>query len=87
MQGIRGDRVLLPTAAACERTGFSRGYIQRLLKSGRIEGVKLGHDWLLYEDSLVSFLAQRRERGRPKGHPALNSESSVAEGDTFSENT
>ncbi len=66
MRGISGDRTLLPTAAACQRTGFSRGYIQRLLKSGRIEGVKLGHDWLMYEDSLAAFLAQPRQRGRPK---------------------
>ena len=67
MQGIRGDRTLIPTATACQRSGFSRGYIQRLAKNGRLEGVKLGHDWLIYEDSLAAFLAQPRERGRPKG--------------------
>lgn len=67
MQGISGDRVFISTAIACQRTGFSRGYIQRLVKRGRVEGVKLGHDWLIYEDSLAAFLAQPRERGRPKG--------------------
>lgn len=70
MQGISGDRVFISTALACQRTGFSRGYIQRLVKHGRLEGVKLGHDWLIYEDSLAAFLAQPRSRGRPKGQPS-----------------
>ena len=65
MQGISGDRVLLPTTAACIMTGLSRGYILRLVRRGRIEGLKLGHDWLIYEDSLKVFMAQPRERGRP----------------------
>ena len=78
MQGISGDRVLIPTATACQRTGLSRGYIQRLAKAGRIEGVKLGHDWLLYEDSLSAFLAHPRERGRPKGPSHTPPEAPVA---------
>jgi excisionase family DNA binding protein len=69
--------MLIPTAAACQRTGFSRGYIQRLVKGGRIEGVKLGHDWLIYEDSLAAFLAHPRERGRPKGQQQTSPETSV----------
>jgi excisionase family DNA binding protein len=65
-QRISSDRVLLPTAEACKVSGFSREYIARLLRERRIEGVKLGHDWLVYEDSLTTFLAQPRKRG-PKG--------------------
>src|SRR5260370_39251183 len=65
MQGIRGNRVLLPTTAACKMTGFSRSYILRLVRNGRIEGVKLGHDWLIYEDSLKALMVQPRERGHP----------------------
>ena len=79
MQGIRGDRALIPTAVACQRSGFSRGYIQRLVKGGRVEGVKLGHDWLIYEDSLAAFLAQPRERGRPKGQPRISAEAPITE--------
>ena len=86
MQGISGDRVLIPTAIACQRTGFSRGYIQRLVKGGRVEGVKLGHDWLIYEDSLTAFLAHPRERGRPKGPPQTPPEASVARNASTNEN-
>ena len=65
-QRISSDRVLVPTTEACRVSGFSREYITRLLRERRIEGVKLGHDWLVYEDSLTVFLAQPRKRG-PKG--------------------
>lgn len=82
-QRIRGDRTLLPTAEACRVSGFSRQYIQRLLRSGRVEGVKLGHDWLIYEDSLTAFLAEPRKPG-PKGPrkhltSALTDDPTVAE--------
>jgi excisionase family DNA binding protein len=65
-QQIRGDRVLLSTSEAQDKSGLSRVHIQRLLRNGRIEGMKLGHDWLVFEDSLVHFLAQPRKTG-PKG--------------------
>jgi excisionase family DNA binding protein len=86
MQGISGDRVLIPTATACQQSGFSRGYIQRLVKRGRVEGIKLGHDWLIYEDSLAAFLAQPRERGRPKGQQQTSPEASVTRNASHHEN-
>jgi excisionase family DNA binding protein len=63
---ISSDRVLLSTAEASTIAHLGREYIQRLLRQGRLEGVKLGHDWLVYEDSLQRFLAQPRKTG-PKG--------------------
>ncbi len=65
-QQIRGDRVLLSTSEAMDKSGLSRVHIQRLLRNGQVEGMKLGHDWLVFEDSLVLFLAQPRKTG-PKG--------------------
>lgn len=65
-QRISGDKVLLSTAEACEMTSFSSAYIARLLRDKRIEGVMVGSVWLIYEDSLQSFIAQPRKRG-PKG--------------------
>jgi excisionase family DNA binding protein len=63
---ISSERVLLSTAEASAIAHLGREYIQRLLRQGRLEGVKLGHDWLVYEDSLQRFLAQPRKTG-PKG--------------------
>jgi hypothetical protein len=65
-QQIRGDRVLLSTSEAQDKSGLSRVHIQRLLRNGQVEGMKLGHDWLVFEDSLLHFLAQPRKTG-PKG--------------------
>ncbi len=63
---ISNDRVLLPSTEARKIAGFSRQHIQRLLRDKRIEGIKLAHDWLVYEDSLKAYLAQPRKPG-PKG--------------------
>ena len=66
-QGIKSDgRVLLPSSEAVKIAGFSRQHLQRLLTSAQVEGVKVGHDWLIYEDSLRAFLATPRKSG-PKG--------------------
>ena len=65
-QRISGDRVLLSTSEAMQASGLSREHIQRLLRKKQLEGVKLGHDWLVFEDALLAFLAQPRKPG-PKG--------------------
>jgi excisionase family DNA binding protein len=75
-QYIKSDRVLLSTAEASTLSGFGAEHIQRLLRTGRLEGIKPGHDWLVYEDSLKAYLAQPRRTG-PKGpRKGLISESS-----------
>jgi hypothetical protein len=65
-QRITGDRVILSTAEARDRSNFTQEYIQWLLRQGRLDGFKVGHDWLVFEDSLDTFLSQRRKPG-PKG--------------------
>ena len=65
-QRIGKTRVLLSTAEAMHISGLSREHIQRLLRTGKIQGFKPGHDWLVYEDALQTFLAQPRKTG-PKG--------------------
>jgi excisionase family DNA binding protein len=65
-QRFSSERVLMPTTEACKIAGFSRQHIHRLLRSGSIDGIKLGHDWLVYEDTLTAYLALPRKRG-PKG--------------------
>jgi excisionase family DNA binding protein len=66
MQNVSSERKLLSTAEASRISGLGRQYIERLLRMGRLAGIKPGHDWLVYEDSLQAFLAQPRKRG-PKG--------------------
>lgn len=61
---IVNDRVILSTAEARDRSGLTQEHIQWLLRHGRLEGFKVGHDWLVFEDSLLEFLAQPRKPGR-----------------------
>lgn len=65
-QHVKNDREFLSTSEACEKTGLSPRYIQRLLQEGRLEGFKASTIWFVYEDSLAAFVAQPRKRG-PKG--------------------
>jgi len=61
----QGNRPVLSTSEASARSGLSREYISSLLQTGRIEGIKPGgHDWMIFEDSLMAFLAQPRSKGR-----------------------
>jgi excisionase family DNA binding protein len=82
VQRISGNRILINTLEASTISGMSREYIQRLTRNGRIEGLKTGHDWLIYEDSLKAFLATPRKTG-PKG-PRTQSKQTTT-GDTFKE--
>ena len=59
-------RAYLTTPQAAQRTGFSKTYLTQLLRKGTLEGFRLGRDWLIYVDSLESFLAADRKPG-PKG--------------------
>jgi excisionase family DNA binding protein len=83
-QRIESDRAVLSTTEACQVTGFSSAYIQRLLRDRRIEGFKLGSVWHIYEDSLNAFVAQTRKRGpkgpRKKSMPAQSEKSSTDSG-------
>ena len=53
-----------------EKLGLDRSQIRKLLRAGKIQGVRLGHDWLVREDSLRHYLSNcghhrdRRRRGK-----------------------
>ena len=46
----------------------------RIGEVSRLAGIKPGHDWLVYEDSLTAYLALPRKRG-PKGPHTLSPKS------------
>ncbi len=78
-QQTSDGHVLLSTTEAMETSGFSREHIQRLLRNKKVEGIKPGHDWFVYEDSLKTFLAQPRKTGpKPKQPQSQQSALDVA---------
>ena len=51
---------------ASDISGLTPGYIRRLLRQGRIEGVRVGRDWLTTEEAVRDYLSQERRPGRPR---------------------
>jgi excisionase family DNA binding protein len=41
---------------AVETTGYNTQYLRRLLRSGKLEGVKIGQIWLIEMESLETYL-------------------------------
>jgi excisionase family DNA binding protein len=60
------ERRFITTPQAAQRTGLSKNYLTQLLRSGKLDGFRLGRDWLIYTDSLDKFLATPHKPG-PKG--------------------
>jgi excisionase family DNA binding protein len=63
---IELNRQYITTSEAAERSGLSKNYLTQLLRKGTLEGFQMARDWLIYTDSLETFLAQPRKPG-PKG--------------------
>jgi len=42
--------------AAAELTGYNIQYLRRLLRSGKLEGIKIGQLWLIEMQSLETYL-------------------------------
>ena len=42
--------------AAADATGYNIQYLRRLLRSGTLEGVKIGQMWLIDTESLAAYL-------------------------------
>ncbi|MDP2655015.1 MAG: helix-turn-helix domain-containing protein, partial [bacterium] len=47
---------LITTKEAGELFGYTSDYISRLVRSGKITGKRIGHNWLIEKESLVQFL-------------------------------
>lgn len=61
----QNGRTVLSSSEASDISGLSRSHILYLVREGKIEGVRpWGREWMIYEDSLLAFLAQPRSPGR-----------------------
>ena len=46
----------VPVQAAAEFTGYNIQYLRRMLRSGALEGIKIGQIWLIDMESLLVYL-------------------------------
>ena len=54
---------LISVTEAARISGFTAGYVRRLVSTGQIEGVKLGRNWLTTEEAIREYLKQERRPG------------------------
>ncbi len=50
------------TKQLAEAAGVTDAYIRRLLIDGRLDGYKLGREWLIPEEEAQRFIAERKAR-------------------------
>ena len=55
LEGILLDKFITVKAAA-EVTGYSAQYLRRLLRAGKLDGIKIGQVWLISLVSLEAYL-------------------------------
>ena len=57
------------TRQAAELMGVDQDHVTYLLKTEkRIEGIKLGRDWLVYAPSVQQYIDTKSPKGRPPSH-------------------
>lgn len=70
------ERTHLSLPEAAKQSGLSRVYLAQLLRTGPIEGFRLGREGFVYTDSLQKFLATDRRTG-PKGSRKTSAQRTV----------
>jgi excisionase family DNA binding protein len=50
---------------AARLLGVVTDHVYRLIDGGRIIGIRLGHEWLIYVPSVHQYLKTKSARGRP----------------------
>ncbi len=57
------------TRDAARLAGLSVGHVRRLVKTGIVEGVKVGRDWLIERAALLAYVEAQRALGNQKHNP------------------
>lgn len=57
------------TTEAAELTGYTPANFRKAIKRGRLPGQKIGRDWLLRRDDVLTYVERMQELGRSKHDP------------------
>jgi len=61
--GNEAAQPLISLVEAARISGFSQGYLRRLMREGKISGIKIGRDWLTTEKAVKDYLSTERRPG------------------------
>ena len=53
----------LTTRQASHKSGISQAHIRRLMETGKLQGLKVGRDWLVLTVSFENYLVNRPKPG------------------------
>ena len=56
-------RSLISVTTASQMSQFTPSFVRRLLREGRLFGVKIGRDWFTTEEAVREYLATNRRPG------------------------
>lgn len=64
----------MTTPEASEALGYTIQHTRRLVREGRLQGAKIGRDWLILRESVATYVTQTatpplipaQKRGRPR---------------------
>jgi excisionase family DNA binding protein len=77
---VEPGRPVLSSREASKIAGLRQSHIDYLIRQGKIEAIKVGATWLVYEDSLQKYLTSPRKPGpKPKDTSSTLPESSMTE--------
>lgn len=52
----------MTTKEAADKIGSNVSYVQRLCMQGKLDAKKFGRDWLIDPESVIQYIAQRKEK-------------------------
>jgi excisionase family DNA binding protein len=59
----------ITTSQAAEMTGYARAYLRQLIHKGRLQGRKLGRDWILSKEEVLTYAKKMQQLGPAKYDP------------------
>lgn len=59
----------ISTREAAAITGYSTVYMRKLASQGRVTAQKVGRDWLLHRESLLTYHKQMQSLGNQRHNP------------------
>lgn len=59
----------ITTKEAAKLTGYSAGYIRQLIARDRLDGQKLGRDWVLDKSEVLDYAHRMEQLGQDKFNP------------------
>jgi excisionase family DNA binding protein len=59
----------ITTKEAAELTGYTQSYIRKAIRRGRLDAQKIGRDWLMRKEGIMTYAEKMKRLGPAKHGP------------------